>query len=189
MADEKESQRERAGEHRRRKAAEEDGRRGDQAQFQKDEEPRLEHRRADRVVGRAQHRCEGRHHDEHVDRQHDEEACEPADEEAGTRNRLRERGKHGLALDFAGDEADADEDRDQRSGQLDGGESHVEYDPVPLADGELGDVHRAPDQQHREEEQVVEELVVHQLADGVAGDDAYRAEEFAHRTTSRPAVV
>ena len=73
-------------------------------------------------------------------------------------------------MDLPGDEADPDHDGHQPARDLQRAQTHVEDDAVPVPHRELGDQQRSGDEQHREDQQVVEQLAADQLPHGVAGD-------------------
>ena len=188
MADEEERQGEGSRQDGSREAAEEHRCRRQQRELEEDEEGRGHHGCAHRVVGDAQHDGERDQHEENVGGQHQQQTEIAAEQEASARDRLRQRREDGAPLDLSGDESHADEDRDEHSRQLDGREAQVEDDAVPLPDRELGDEQRPGDEEHREEEQVVEKLVADQLPHRVGGDHRHRPDELAHRTSS-PAMA
>ena len=79
------------------------------------------------------------------------------------------------ALDFLGDEADADEHRDEEPEERGRGEAEILDDLDVLPGGELPQQKRDPDEQDGEQHQVVEHPVAHRLAEDVDRDREGRA--------------
>ena len=180
MPDEEDRERIRSGENRRREAREQDRDRGKERELHAQERRRLGGRDRERISGQPEDRAEHGDDGERVHGEKQDETRVAADAEGPSRQRLRQRRQDRLALDLARHDADADDDRHQRTRHFHRAQSHVEDDPHPVPDSQLRDEQRSRDEQGGEEQQVVEELAPDQLADRVACD----CQERRHQWTS-----
>src|SRR6185503_11083717 len=115
----------------------------------------------------SKHRVERHRHDADVDRERQGQAAVLPYHQLRTANRLRQQRVDAAALHFLGHQADADEDGDEEPEQRGRREAEVLDDLDVLPGGQLAEQIRAPDQQHREQHQVVEHLVAYRLAEDV----------------------
>ena len=91
-------------------------------------------------------------------------------EELRTAQGLGQQGVEGTALDLLAHEAHPDEDRDQGTEEVDGGETEVLDDLLVLADRKVAEEKAGEGHGEGEEHQVVEHPLAHGLAKGVGGD-------------------
>ena len=182
MPDEEQRQGIRSRQERRREAGEQERHRRHHRQLDGDQHRRPDRGRAQRIPGEVENRRQHAQHQADIRGQEQHQTRVAPEAEGPARHRLGQRREDGLALDLAGHHPPADDHRQQRPGQLDRAQPHVEDDPQPVADGELGHEQRPADEQRREEEQVVEQLAAHQFAHGVGGDGR---DDPVHQCTSR----
>ena len=94
-------------------------------------------------------------------------------------DRFGEQRVDAAAIDFLRDQVDADEDGDEQAEQRRRGQAEVLDDLDVLPRGQLADQDRRADQQHREEDEIVEHAVAHRLAEHRHGDAARRRSSAA----------
>src|SRR5690349_20855904 len=124
----------------------------------------------DRDVLKVQHRQQPRCHDDGIDEQCETESQILTQQELEPSNRLGDNGVDGFLFDLLADQADADENRDQHSIEIDTPQPNIQDQPMKLPERQSHQYQRAADHQEGKDQEVVEQLISKILAKGVECD-------------------